>query len=83
MNTESKLTQNESSNSNTIAVYTVMRILLEMRRQLGFEAMVEYIDRYLGTVESCAPEMKLAVSKALSSINIKSLYADFRPYEKN
>ena len=71
------------SGSNTIAVYTALRILMEMRRQLGFEAMVEYIERYLGTVETFTPEMKSAVTKALLVINIKTLYADFRPYEKN
>ncbi len=83
MEENDKTIQAKRSDANTIAVYTAMRILLEMRHQLGFEAMLEYIDRYLGTVESCTPEMKLAVTKALSLINVKSLYADFRPYEKN
>ena len=61
---------------NTIAVYTVLTILLVMKRKLGLEAMLEYVERYLTTIERSNPKFRLAVSHALSLINVEKLYRD-------
>ncbi len=60
--------------SNVIAVYTVLNVLLKMRKDLGLEAMMEYIDRYLGVMEMSNPDMKRAVNVALSLVDVREIY---------
>ena len=71
------------SASNTIAVYTVLCLLLKMRANLGLEAMLEYIGKYLAAVEEQSPKLKEAVAKALKIVNIEKIYLDVVRYEKS
>lgn len=59
---------------NVIAVYTVLTVLLKMRRDLGLEAMMEYIDKYLVVMEMSNPEMKRAVGLALGFVDVREIY---------
>ena len=65
-----------NDSANSIAVYTVLCILRSMRKQLCLEAMIEYMDEYLLTIEGSNPQLREAVSKALSMVSIKKIYKD-------
>ncbi len=61
---------------NMIAVYTVLGILMEMRKQLGLEAMLEYMDRYVSAIEDHNPELKQAVTKAIAMMKVEKMYRE-------
>lgn len=63
--------------NNTVAVYTVLTILIKMKNMLGLEAMVDYMAQYCSTIERNNPKMKIAVNEALSLISIEKLYCSF------
>ena len=65
-----------NDSANSIAVYTVLCILRGMRMQLCLEAMLEYMEEYLVTIERNNPMLKDAVLKAISMISIKKIYKD-------
>jgi len=61
---------------NTVAIYTVLTILCRMKRELGIEAMHEYIDNYCRIIESNNPRFKDAVQRALSRMSVEKMYQD-------
>jgi len=61
---------------NSIAIYTAMRILRSMKKELGIEAMHEYLDGYVRTVDQHNPKLSLAVTKALSLMSVEKIYKD-------
>lgn len=64
------------SPNNMIAIYTVLSILVKMERQLGLEAMLEYIRKYLETIDRQNPEFKSAVSRAIEMMSIEKIYKE-------
>ena len=62
------------SPSNIIALYTVLSTLLKMRRELGLEAMLEYMENYLHILENNNPQMQWVVAKALELIDVRKIY---------
>ena len=62
--------------SNMIVVYTTLKILNAMRSQLGLEAMLEYIDKYLFLTERDNPRLKTAVTQALTLMSVEKIYRD-------
>ena len=62
--------------SNSVAVYTVLSILRKMKTELGFEAMLEYMDKYLLIIEQSNPPLRKAVEKALSIVKVEKIYED-------
>ena len=68
---------------HAISVYTVLTILAAMRKDLGLEAMSEFLDNYTAAVEKMNPELKVAVSEAMSEHAVYSLYRAVRAYEKD
>ena len=66
-----------------IAVYTAVSILFRIRKTLGLEAMIEYMERYLAAIEKHNSRLKTAVNLALSFTNVEKMYNDVvRPEEK-
>ena len=61
---------------NTLAVYTVLKILFKMKSVLGLEAMLDYMGMYLSVLEKHNPEIKIAVLKALTFINVEKIYLE-------
>lgn len=61
---------------NIVVIYTALRILLAMQKQLGLEAMLEYRGKYLQSVESNNPLLKHAVTRALSLIDVEKIYKE-------
>ena len=82
MNTNSESQSQEkpvnilTSSHNTVAIYTVLTILMKMKAELGLEAMLEYIGKYLETIENIHPDMMAAVAKALSMMSIDKIYKE-------
>lgn len=63
---------------NIIAIYTVLSILLKMRRLMGLEAMLEYIQLYLKKVEDQDHQLKPAVTRALEMMSLEKIVAEVR-----
>ena len=61
---------------NTVAIYTILRILRQMKRDLGIEAMHEYIDNYCRVIEQNNPKFKEAVNRALRQLSVEKMYQD-------
>lgn len=61
---------------NIVIIYTALRILLAMQKQLGLEAMLEYRGKYLQSVDSNNPLLKHAVTRALSLIDVEKIYKE-------
>ncbi len=64
------------SPKSIITVYTILFILLEMRKQLGLEAMLEYLEKYITLLEKNNPNMKQAVSHASKYLSIHKIYCE-------
>ena len=61
---------------NAVTIYTMLSILLTMKRTLGMEAMLEYMEQYITIIDKHNPEFKFAVIRALSCISMEKLYKD-------
>lgn len=64
------------SPQNLITIYTALRILDAMRQQLGLEAMLEYMAKYLTLIEKDNPPLKAAVTQALKLMKVERIYQD-------
>lgn len=62
--------------NSLVTVYTVFRILTMMRRRLGLEAMLEYLERSIFLLERENPRIKSAVTQALTFMNVEKIYKD-------
>ncbi len=69
--------------SNLIAIYTGLSILLKMKKHLGLEAMLEYVEKYLRRIETSNPQIRPAVKKAITFINVEKLYREVQCYEED
>ncbi len=65
-----------TNSANSIAIYTVLCILRRMKREVGLEAMLEYLDKYLGAIEAHNPRLKQAVAKALGMMSVEKMYRE-------
>ena len=65
-----------TNSANSIAIYTVLCILRRMKREVGLEAMLEYLDKYLGAIETYNPRLKQAVTKALGMMSVEKMYRE-------
>ncbi|MFA5060637.1 MAG: hypothetical protein WC676_08450 [Candidatus Omnitrophota bacterium] len=72
-----------SSASNSIAIYTFLRLLFKMRSHLGLEAMLEYVEKYLSVIDKNNPEFKTAVGEAINLISIEKMYKDIANRERS
>lgn len=63
---------------NTVAIYTVLTILLKMRDQIGLEAMLEYIEKYISIIDKKHSRLKFAVDEALLIVSVNKIYREAR-----
>jgi len=66
------------SSDNTIAIFTTLSILLKMKNRLGLEAMMEYMEFYLATIERHNPRFKGAVEQAMALVSVEKMYGAMR-----
>ena len=64
------------TSQNSIPIYTVLTILQKMKNELGLEAMLEYLERYLYVIGQANPQLNMAVSKAVSLMSMEKMYGD-------
>ena len=69
--------------TQSIPVYTVLKILIKMKQQLGLEVMLDYMDYYLKIIETHNPDIKEAVEKALMMINVEKIYKEAKECKGN
>ncbi len=63
------------------AVYTGMSILMKMKKELGKDAMLAYMDKYLSFTEENNLFLQSAVLRALSSVDVQKMHREAM-YEK-
>jgi hypothetical protein len=61
-------------NSHSVSVYSVLFILRNMRRDLGLEAMSEFIDLYVTAAEKRNPQLKEILCEVLTERAINKFY---------
>lgn len=66
-----------------VAFYTLLSVLLRMKKELGLEAMLEYMAQYLSAIDSHNPKLSTAVSKTLEKIPIEVFYYELGKIIKN
>ena len=66
----------ENSKDYTVSVYTAFCILKGIRRQIGLEAMLDYIDSHIEIVNRVNPRAELAVEEALTRVKLEKIYKD-------
>jgi hypothetical protein len=71
------------TNNPSVSVYTVMSILKHMRKELGLEAMSEFVDMYINVIEKSHPELRKLVQEALSEQAINHFYQAAVDHEKD
>jgi hypothetical protein len=57
-----------------IAVYTTIRVLMNMRDRLGLEAMCSFMERYADLMEHEAPGIRRIVASGLEEKALQGLY---------
>lgn len=64
------------SGKNMVVIYTMLSILVLMKKELGLEAMLEYIEEYLRVVGDGNPKVRFAVRRALTMMDVGKMYHD-------
>ncbi len=59
-----------------IAIYTAFKILNQMKKVLGIEAMLEYLDCSLDYVAKTNPALSHATEEALLIIDVEKIYQE-------
>ena len=67
----------------TLTIYIVMRILKLIRGQMGFEAMLEYIDKFIEKNENRHPQFPKAFSLAMNNQKLETIYENTVHYQKD
>jgi hypothetical protein len=67
---------------HAVAFYTFLSILLKMKQDLGLEAMLEYMGKYLRTIDSRNPKVAIAVGRALDVIPVEIIFNEINKYDK-
>lgn len=63
-----------TSRNNQMVIYIASRILWAMKEQLGLEAMLEYLAKYIEMVNTHNPIVKEAVTQAVQLMDVKKMY---------
>lgn len=66
-----------------VAFYTLLTVLTKMKKELGLEAMLEYMALYLKEIDSHNPKLAMAVAKTLEIIPIEVFYHELGKYSKD
>lgn len=67
--------------NNAIAIYTGLEILSRIKKQVGLEAMLEYMQNYQKLIEQHNPDFRQAVGGALAIMDVEKLYRDIAENE--
>lgn len=62
--------------SNAIGFYIMLALLVEIKKTVGLEAMLEYIAHYMRDLEQHNPELRDAVRHVLGHMNVEKMYRE-------
>jgi hypothetical protein len=65
-----------------LAIYIIMRVLNQLRTQMGLEAMLEYLSKYIAKSDIRHKDFKAAFSIAMKTKNLQKIYEATVQYEK-
>ena len=66
----------------TLSIYIVMKLLKVINRNMGLEAMLEYVDKYIEKSENRHPQFPTAFSLAMSKQKLGTIYENTINYKK-
>lgn len=66
-----------------VSFYTLLKILMKMKKELGLEAMLEYMAKFIEAIDSHNPKLSQAVSKTLEHIQTGVFYDELGKYSKD
>lgn len=66
-----------------VACYTLLAVLSKMKKDLGLEAMLEYMALYLKVINSHNPKLARAVAQTLEIIPIEVMYHEMGDFPKD
>jgi hypothetical protein len=60
----------------TIAVYTTLRILNKMKKELGLEVTLEYIESYLSEIEKINCSLKEVADEIMAILDVQKIFKE-------
>ena len=63
-------------NDQTVAIYTTLRIIERMKKEIGLEVTLEYLEHYIAEVERNIPPIKKTTDYILQFINIRKIFQE-------
>ena len=82
-NSQTRIPEPLGTANCTLTIYIVMRILKLIRGQMGLEAMLEYIDKYLEKNENRHPQFPKAFSLAMKNKKLETIYENTVHYQND
>ena len=78
-NSSCKAEQNASrqqcvSPQHVLAFYTIMTILLKIKKEQGLESMLEYMSNFIATVDLSTPQLSQALARTIQHISTGVIY---------
>ena len=64
------------SGRNVVVIFTLLSILIKMKKQCGLEAMLEYMEEYLRVMGEGNPKVRFAVRRVLTMMSVEKMYHD-------
>lgn len=64
------------SSSHYLSIYVIFSILLKIRKQIGLEAMLEYIRKYMEKFEKHYPRKQSLVKQQIHKVDVIKMYQD-------
>lgn len=65
-----------------VAFYTLLTVLIKMKKELGLEAMLEYMAQYCTAIDSHNPKLAQAVAKTLEIIPIEVFHKELGKFNE-
>ena len=66
------------SSSHYLSIYVIFCILLEIKNQIGLEAMLEYIHKYMQRFKESYPRKGEVVKKEIMKVDVLKMYKNAR-----
>ena len=60
----------------SLEVYTILCLFRKIQKKLSLEAMLEYMKKYLETIETNNPELKKAVHEVMAKMDVEKIYRE-------
>ena len=62
--------------NNDVAIFVMFKILLKMRHEVGLEAMLIYLDKFVESIEQFNPELLKKCNNGLKKVDCDLLFKE-------